>query len=357
MENRLAADLEHVLEYTRPLWEDLRGERIYITGGTGFFGCWLLESFTWANARLGLGASAMVLTRNLDAFRKKAPHLAADPAVSFQIGDVRSFDFPEGSFSHIIHAATESSTKLNAVDPLIMFETIVEGTRHTLDFARHCQARKFLLTSSGAVYGKQPPEMTHIPEDYPGSPDTTDPRAAYGEGKRAAETLCTLYSRQYGFEAKVARCFAFVGPYLPLDAHFAIGNFIRDGLNGRPIIIQGDGTPMRSYLYAADLAIWLWTILFKGQSQRTYNVGSEDSLSIAEMARRVAEQFQPVMEIETRGKVDANMPLECYVPGTARAKNELGLDTLIKLNEAIEKTIVYYRKNDSPPTTLSSSLH
>ena len=198
--------------------------------------------------------------------------------------------------------------------------------------------------------------MTHIPEEYPGSPDPADPRSAYGEGKRAAETLCTLYSRQYGFEAKVARCFAFVGPYLPLDAHFAIGNFIRDGLNGSPIIIKGDGTPMRSYLYAADLAIWLWTILFKGQSQRTYNVGNEDSISIAEMARRVAQQFQPAMEIETRGKVDANKPLERYVPETARAKNELGLDALIKLNEAIERTIAFYRKNDSPATTLSTSL-
>ena len=173
-ENPLKDDLDHILIHTEGLWEELRGKRIFITGGTGFVGCWLLESFAWANDKLNLNASALVLTRNYEAFQKKAPHLASHPAIKFHIGNVRSFSFPDGEFSHIIHAATEASAKLNDEDPLLMFDTIVEGTRHTLDFAVHCGAKKFLLTSSGAVYGKQPPDMTHIPEDYCGAPDPTN---------------------------------------------------------------------------------------------------------------------------------------------------------------------------------------
>jgi nucleoside-diphosphate-sugar epimerase len=180
MGNPLENDLEHILAHTSSLWDELRGERIFITGGTGFFGCWLLESLAWANDRLGLNASALVLTRNPETFRSKVLHLAAHPAIQFHQGDVRDFLFPAGHFSYIIHAATEASAKLNAENPLLMLETIVEGTRRTLEFARQCGAKKFLLTSSGAVYGKQPPDLTHMPEEYLGGPDPLDPRSAYG---------------------------------------------------------------------------------------------------------------------------------------------------------------------------------
>lgn len=344
-DNPLSADLNHILDHTRSLWDELRGEHIFITGGTGFFGCWLLESFAWANDRLGLNASALVLTRNPEAFRTRASHLTVHPAIRFYPGDVRSFEFPDGQFSHIIHAATESSTRWHAEDPLTMFDTIVEGTRHSLEFARQCKARRILLTSSGAVYGRQPPKLTHIPEDYPGAPDPTDPHSAYGEGKRAAETLCMLYSKQYGFESKIARCFALVGPYLPLDAHFAIGNFIRDGLNGGPIVVQGDGTPHRSYLYAADLAIWLWTILLRGQSCRTYNVGSEDDLTIGVLAKTVAQSFRPELEVRVAKKPDLNHVVERYVPATRRAASELQLNCLIDLKEAIHRTVLWAKSH------------
>jgi nucleoside-diphosphate-sugar epimerase len=342
MSNPLANDLDHILAHTAGLWEELRGQHIFITGGTGFFGCWLLESLTWANDKLGLDVSALVLTRNPEAFRSKAPHLAAHPAIQFHQGDVRSFDFPAGHFTHIIHAATEASAKLNAKDPLLMLDTIVEGTRRALEFARHCGARKFLLTSSGAVYGKQLPELTHVPEEYTGGPDPLDPRSAYGEGKRMAEMLCTLYAKQYGLETKIARCFAFVGPYLPLDIHFAIGNFIRDGLRGGPIQVQGDGTPYRSYLYAADLVIWLWTILIRGESCRPYNVGSEESITIAELAHIVAQSFTPPVAVKITRATVPGQPAERYVPTTRRAAAELHLGSSIALVESIRRTIAWH---------------
>ena len=346
MVNPLAQDLDHVLAHTGGLWEELRGQRIFITGGTGFFGCWLLESFAWANEKLGLDATAVVLSRNPEAFRAKAPHLAGIPAISFYRGDVRSFEFPSGNFSHVIHAATESSITLKKEDALPMFDAIVLGSRRALDFAVACGAKKFLLTSSGAVYGPQPAEMARVTEEYKGAADPMDFASAYGEGKRAAELLSNLYSQKHGFEAKIARGFSFVGPYQPLDAHFAIGNFIRDALAGQPIRIKGDGMPRRSYLYAADLAVWLWTILLRGESCRPYNVGSETSVTIAELGRLVARVLTKEENVSI-AQAPGVYPARGYVPSTARAFDELNLRTLVSLEDAILRTARWHvdRKN------------
>ena len=343
--NILHEDLDHILEHTKELWEDLREKKVFVTGGTGFFGKWLLESFVWANDQLKLDAQMLVLSRNPDSFKVQYPHLGQASGITFHQGDVRNFDFPQEQFDFIIHAATSASAKLNDEDPLLMFDTIVGGTRHTLDFAVQCHAGKFLLTSSGAVYGKQPSDVTHISEDYYGAPDPADSNSAYGEGKRAAEHLCALYSKKYGIETKIARCFAFLGPYLPLDMHYAIGNFIRDGLNGGPIQVNGDGTPYRSYLYAADLAIWLWTILLKGESCRAYNVGSEKDMTIKELANTVAQCFPKPMEVIIAKTPGPERPFERYVPSTKRARGHCNLRQTIDLQNGIERTILNLQSN------------
>ena len=339
MTNPLSADLDHILDHTRDLWEQVREKHVFVTGGTGFFGCWLLESFCRANDHLDLHASATVLTRNPQAFARKAPHLAAHPAIRLYVGDVRSFDFPPGEFSYVVHAATEASAQLNGENSLMMLDTIVEGTRHTLEFAKHCGTPKFLLTSSGAVYGKQPPDLTHIPEDYVGASDPLDPRSAYGEGKRLAENLCALYAQQYGVQTKIARCFAFVGPYLPLDTHFAVGNFIRDALRGGQIQVKGDGTPYRSYLYGADLTTWLWTILCSGKPCRPYNVGSDESISILELAHKVASCLNDRVEVLVMSNPVTGREPARYVPCIDRGKSELCLRVYESIESAIRKTI------------------
>jgi nucleoside-diphosphate-sugar epimerase len=332
-------DLDHVLDFTRDLWEEVHGERIFLTGGTGFFGCWLLESFLYANERLRLDAKAVVLTRDRKAFARKAPHLESSAALEFCEGDVRTFEFPSGSFSHVIHGATDADAKLQQEQPLMILDSVVEGTRRALELARQRGARKFLLTSSGAVYGRQPPELTHIPETYAGGPDLSDWRVGYSEGKRMAELLSILYQRTYGLEAKIARCFAFVGPHLPLDRAFGIGNFLRDAMAGGAIELKGDGTPYRSYLYAADLAIWLWTILFRGTPAKPYNVGSGDAVSMKEVAESVAGAFDSQPQIVIRGVAVPGKPAERYIPDVTLAQGDLGLKCEVALPDAIRRTV------------------
>ncbi|HVA66147.1 MAG TPA: NAD-dependent epimerase/dehydratase family protein [Elusimicrobiota bacterium] len=322
------SDLDGVLAQTRNLWGDLRGARLFITGGTGFFGCWILESFFKANRELSLGAKAVVLTRDQGSFRKKRPHLSNHPELSFLAGDVRSFDFPKGGFTHIIHAATESNAP------------------RVFDFAAACGAKNLLLTSSGAVYGRQPADMTHIPEDYPGSVEQNAAKPAYAEDKRSAELLGAASSAR-GLEVKIARGFAFVGPYMPFDGSFAAGNFIRDAVQGRAIEVSGDGTPYRSYLYAADLAIWLWTILLRGKSLRPYNVGSEKRVAIAELADAVKSAVNPNLAVHIAQKPRAGAPPEQYVPSTQRAREELGLRQTVDLPEAVRRTAKWLEKSNA----------
>lgn len=336
--NPLAADLEEILDQTREIWDDLRDQRIFLTGGTGFFGCWLLESFLWANDRLGLRATAEVLTRNPMAFECKCPRITAHPSIRLVSGDVTSFAAPAGEYGFVIHAATEASARMIAEAPLRMLDTIIGGTRRVLDFAAAHQTRRLLFTSSGAVYGRQPSQLTHTPEEYTGAPDPTDPLSVYGEGKRAAELLCSLYAGEHGFAAAIARCFAFVGPYMPLDTHFAAGNFLRDALKGESIGVAGDGTAYRSYLYASDLVRWLWTILFRGVSARPYNVGSEIDLTVADLARVVAAQLAPSTVVHIAKTPQPGSVAERYVPSTARARTELGLRQMVPLGDALVRT-------------------
>jgi dTDP-glucose 4,6-dehydratase len=330
-------DLEVILNDTAPLWEEMRGQRLFLTGGTGFFGTWLLSSFLYINRELALGAHATVLTRDPAAFAAKASNLATDPAVSLLQGDIRAFSPPPGHFDFLVHAATDVVPG-NTPSPLERYSAIADGTARILDFAQKKGVRKFLLTSSGAVYGRQPDDMTHTLETYLGAPDPLDPAAAYGEAKRVSELMCALYAQRSAIEFKIARCFVFAGPGLPLDANFAIGNFIRDAIAGRPIQVKGDGSGERSYLYASDLATWLWTILFRGPSMRVYNVGAESAITIADLAFLTAATLNPSVPVHIASVPAINQMPQRYVPATARAAQELGLRSTVDLIESIRRT-------------------
>ena len=341
-------ELEEIVDATRPLWESLRGGRVLITGGTGFFGSWMVETFVHASARLRLDARAVVLARHASSLRSRAPHLAENPAIELFDADVRGSCAPDGAFSHVVHAATAASAQLNDQQPLEMAEVILDGTRRMLELAARSGAPRFLFVSSGAVYGPQA-DLSHLREDHAGGPDPMNPRNAYAEAKRLAELWCVAT-----LPTVVARPFAFVGPGLPLDAHFAIGNFIADGLAGRRICVKGDGTTVRSYLYATDLATWLWTLLFRGASGRAYNVGSEEAVSIRELATLVGAHFSVPVEI-LQSPAPGKRP-DRYVPSTQRAREELGLTQRVSLPEAIRRTARWHAAGQAAqPIEVSSS--
>lgn len=342
-ETKLSGDLGYIIENTNQLWPQLKGKTIFITGGTGFFGIWLVKSFLHANATFQLEANIIILTRSIEKFLSRYPELNDNGSLQFIEGDIKDFEFPATSVHYIIHAAAETNVAHNIQSPLLMLNTIVEGTRHLLDFAVASGVNSVLFTSSGGVYGKQPDEIAGIEEIFTGAPLTTDTGSAYSEGKRMAELLCAIYHKQYGVPVKIARCFAFIGPYLPLDGNFAIGNFIRNVLDDKDVIVKGDGTPVRSYMYAADLCIWLWTILMNGKSVYPYNVGSDEAFSLSQIASFVAQRNANSRVLIQQSQVASLSSASKYVPSIARAKQELNLKVGIDIQVAIDATIGYYR--------------
>jgi len=309
---------------------------LFITGGTGFFGKSLLRYWTENTANRPIQVS--ILTRSPKAFLDTHSEFRNLDWVTFYEGDITCKDtFPDLSCSHVLHAATDS-TYGPQLPPIVRYDQIVSGTRNVLDFAVRAGAKRFILTSTGGVYGKPPQEMDKIPETYCGFPDPLRPENVHSIAKRAAEHLCILYSHQFRIEPVIARCFAFVGIDLPLDVHFAIGNFIRDATQGKDIIIQGDGTSVRSYLDQHDLAAWLTRLLDIGHPQTAYNVGSETAISIKDLATLVRDLVHPTGSVQILGQ-QGNQAATRYVPDTRLARETLGLSQTVSLPDAIRSAL------------------
>ncbi|MEZ5401463.1 MAG: NAD(P)-dependent oxidoreductase [Bryobacteraceae bacterium] len=274
-------DLDFVLERTEPLWAALRGERIFLTGGTGFFGQWLTETFDWANQRLRLRARRVTLTRRREA-AERCPE-------EYWLGDLRTFPFPPGRFRMAIHAAIDCGD----------LEGAVAGTRRMAEFAARNGFERWLFTSSGAARWPETP-------------------------LGAAKSECERVVGESAPAAAIARCYSFVGPYLPLDGKFAAGNFLRDKLAGGPVRVAGDGRAVRSYLYAAEMAVHLWTGLFRGWPGRVFEVGAAEAVTVGELAG----MFECGVEVAggavgstvylPEGGIAAEIPLEVGLARTER---------------------------------------
>lgn len=342
----LEADVDAVVARCEDDFRRLRGCRVFITGGTGFVGSWLLETLTAAIDRLTLDTTAVVLSRQPAAFRRRRPHLAAHPGVSLVEGDVRALGGATlariGTSDMIIHAASASIAAGDAGDQFDVVNTIVDGAREVLRLAGRNPGRPLLLLSSGAVYGNAGAEAP-VSESSTSGPPTEGQESAYGEAKRLTEVLGAVASAAGIADVKVARLFTFVGPYLPLDQNFAVGNFLADVLRGRAVEVAGDGTAVRSYLYAADLAAWLWAIAVRGEANRAYNVGSEKPTTVGDLARSVAALASSPTDVVVRSEPRVGAAPPRYLPSTLRARRELGVTEVVGLEEGLRRTLAWHR--------------
>lgn len=336
-------DLDLVLSLTPKVWATFGAARVFVTGGTGFIGSWLLEVIAHANRVLGTKIESVVLSRDPDSARARAPALFGPEGPTLVRGDVTNFDTNLGRFDLCIHAAADFGAAANPAERRAMFDAITSGTSRVLNACESAGARHVLLTSSGAVYGPQPAELSHIPEDFAGAPDPLAPGAGYGIGKRAAEWLAAEHAQRTGARVGIARIFALLGPNMPLDGSFAAGNFVRDAIQGRPITINGDGRPLRSYLYMADACVWLLRILERADACAAYNVGAEAPVSIAALADAVVEQSGAGVPIRILGEAGGSGPPPRYVPSTRKAREQLDVAQYTPLPEALRKSIEWAR--------------
>ena len=320
------------------LWLKLKGAHILITGGTGFFGKWILEFLSFINSQLGLDLTVSVLSRSPDHFAKSMPHLFQEHFLNLVKGDVRTFNPSVNSYSHIIHGAAPANLLMDIERPHDMFDVIVSGTRNILNVANKCRDPVVLFISSGAVYGPLSNDIEEVPETcFTASDRPRTKTSGYMDGKRAAEYLCTKEWKTFETRVLTLRCFAFLGPYLPVDSHFAIGNFIYDAVQQKPPMIKGDGQAIRSYLYSSDLAYWVTKTLIVGEPGDTINIGSDKAITIGDLARTISRILgapPPVILNQVKTHADRRR----YVPSMVYGNAKYGLEQTVSLEEGVLRT-------------------
>jgi len=319
-------DLEQVFEQVGALWEKFRDKRLFLTGGSGFFGSWLLETLLFAENRKHLGVEVWVLTRNLDRFRTKLPYLAGHPAVRLVEGMAEDFQYPGERMNFVIHSMVPDP----GLPPEEMERWFARGTQRLLELAVRDRSEGFLLCSTGAVYQ---PQGRPLSEEDPLVP--LDGPLTYGRIRRQVEEQCMEICQKHGIPLKVARGFSFIGPRLPENAGFAMADFIADARAGRNITVKGDGTPVRSYLHAADMTTWLWKILLHETNRQIFNVGSEEAIRLADLAELVAKLTSSQVEImgSNPGTTSNNV---IYTPLVTKSRSHLRLSRPRTLLQSLE---------------------
>ena len=312
-------------------------KQLLVIGGTGFFGKSILDAY-----RRGLLApwnisNLILMARNTDKLLDEVPHLLGEGVeiLSADIATAKTIPLAD----YVIHAAASTDVRDYLSKPDQEKANILAGTLNFCSLAtQFLKSSKILYVSSGAVYGAQPPNLCQINEDFSVTDfkGMSDGKVDYAIAKKDAESAIKGLAND-GFQVSIARCFAFVGPWLPRDQHFAIGNFIDDILKHNRIKVKAKGKVFRSYMYADDLVVWLMKICDDASAEcHTYNVGSDDVWDLAVLAEALSSNYG--LSISASEYRDDSV--DRYVPSIEKAKVNLGLrlshNTLNSVLETIE---------------------
>lgn len=338
----ISRDVDQLLVRSAIDIEIFRGKTIFITGGTGFFGVWFLHALAAIRAALLGELRILVLSRSPDRFLREHGESDFVSHMEFVHGDIKSFKLPEDvCVTHLIHMATTNAEETFAgEDQLNKLDMLYSGTRHVLEECGR-SLESVLFTSSGVAYGVNYNERI-IETDFT-APDTTDDGSALGLGKLVAEYLVAHFANKFGYRYSLARCFAFSGQYLPLDLHYAFGNFIKNVLDEEDIVIRGDGKDLRSYLYIGDAIAWLLKLLADPRNN-LFNIGSSRAVSIEQLAHLISSGGKCSVDVLIKGEGNAtgNFQRPSYIPAITKVLDAYpGLSEWTSLEEVVQKMLEF----------------
>jgi len=315
-----------------------KGKTVLVTGGTGFFGIWFLTCLVRIKEKIENDLRIITISRSPENFALNVRDKKILTNIEILKGDIKEIELDNIKITHLVHmATTNASETFSGEDQLAKIELLYGGTKNIL---KQCgpTLEKVLFTSSGVAYGIN--NKNRISESDFSGPNTIDTGSALGIGKLTAEYLVSYFAKKYGYKYSIARCFSFAGQFLPLELHYAFGNFINDFLNNNKIRVRGDGQDIRSYLYIGDAIAWLIKLL-EDPNDSIYNVGSEIEVKIEDLARKIAS-YKAGLEVVIEGdsKQDDNFNRPSYMPDTNKIKsNYPNLIEWTALEDIVEKML------------------
>ena len=309
---------------------------LLVIGGSGFFGKSILSAYKRGRLAFWNIDDIKVVSRHATQLRFSHPELNDDSIELYDLDIATCASLPRGDY--VIHAATTVDDSAYLQSPQTREQDIRSTIAHYGELARiHHKNSKIVYVSSGAVYGLSEDIDARASESQPlGNLDSLSTlKRHYAKGKREAENDIAKLATS-GLNISIARCFAFVGEYLPRDGAFAIGNFLADGLKGQPIVVKAQAQIYRSYMYADDLVHWLMTIASASSPKcPIYNVGSDEIIELKELAAKIADYFGLISQVAPILSTNVDV----YVPDVSIAKRQLNLKMTTSLDQAIHQTI------------------